>query len=105
MSCLSTTWSKPSNQLGECGLSNVRSWIVITSSLHRTDPCQSFLYILYLAVDANFKLKGKDRKLQDIELMPGGGAFVEESAYQEHIKNYVDQPEVRRRCLTTAFLY
>jgi len=37
--------------------------------------------------------------------MLGGGAFVEESAYQEHIKNYVDQPEVRRRCLTTAFLY
>ena len=58
------------------------------------DPCR-FLYILYLAVDANFKLKGKDRKLQDIELMPGGGAFVEESAYQAHICNYIGQPEVR----------
>jgi hypothetical protein len=49
---------------------------------------------MYLAVDANFKLKGKDRKLQDIELMPGQGIFVEEGAYQEHLWNYVDEPEV-----------
>lgn len=55
----------------------------------------SFLYILYLAVDAIFKLKGKDRKLDDIELMPGYGVFVEESAYQTHLKGYVEQPEVR----------
>jgi len=46
---------------------------------------------LYLAVDANFKLKGKDHKIQDIELMPGYGVFVEESGYQQHIGNYVDQ--------------
>ena len=54
----------------------------------------SFLYTLYLAIDTNFKLKGKDRKIQDIELMPGTGVFVEESAYQEHLRSYVDQPEV-----------
>ena len=42
----------------------------------------------------NFKLKGKDRRLEDIELMPGWGPFVEESAYQDFILNYVDQPEV-----------
>ena len=67
------------------------------------DPCR-FLYILYLAVDANFKLKGKNWKLQDIELMPGGGAFVEESAYQAHICNYVDQPEVRCHVFYGIFL-
>lgn len=53
-----------------------------------------FLYILYVSVDANFKLKGKDRGLEDVELMPGWGPFVEELAYQTFISNYVDQPEV-----------
>ena len=54
-----------------------------------------FLYILYLAVDVNFKLKGKDPNLSDVELMPGQGVFVEESQYQAHLKHHVDQPEVR----------
>lgn len=54
-----------------------------------------FLYTLFLAVDANFKLKGKDRQIKDIELLPGQGAFVEETEYQEHLKAYVEEPEVR----------
>ncbi|EDR06772.1 uncharacterized protein LACBIDRAFT_299636 [Laccaria bicolor S238N-H82] len=53
-----------------------------------------FLYILYISVDGNFKLKGKDRGLKDVELMPGWGPFVEESAYQAFIADYVDQPEI-----------
>jgi hypothetical protein len=56
---------------------------------------RSFLYTLFLAIDANFKLKGKDRGINDVELAPGWGCFVEESRYQEHIARYVDQPEVR----------
>ena len=54
-----------------------------------------FLYTLYVAVDANFKLKGKQRHLDDVELMPGWGAYVPEAPYQTHIANNVDQPEVR----------
>ena len=53
-----------------------------------------FLYILYISIDANFKLKGKDQGLEDIKLMLGWGPFVEELAYQDFIVNYVDQPEV-----------
>ena len=53
-----------------------------------------FLYILYLAIDANFKLKGKQRHLKDIELMPGWSAYVSEKEYQQHIATYVDQTEV-----------
>ncbi|KAJ2911619.1 hypothetical protein MD484_g8794, partial [Candolleomyces efflorescens] len=45
----------------------------------------AFLYTMFLAVDANFKLKGKDRKLDDIELGSGWGAFVEENQYQEFL--------------------
>lgn len=54
-----------------------------------------FLYTLFLAVDANFKLKGKARGLKDIELMPGWAFCVEETAYQKHLLDYVDEPEVR----------
>lgn len=53
-----------------------------------------FLYILYLAVDANFKLKGKECGLKDIELMLGWAYFIKETKFQEHVANYVDQPEV-----------
>jgi len=53
-----------------------------------------FLYILYISVDANFKLKGRNRRLEDIELTPGWGPFVEESEYRNFVSNYVDQPEV-----------
>jgi hypothetical protein len=39
-------------------------------------------------------LKGKERNLKDVELMPGWGPFVEELEYQKYIANYVDEPEV-----------
>ena len=54
-----------------------------------------FLYILYIAIDGNFKLKGKERNVNDVELMPGLGAYVTETDYKSHIANYIDQPEVR----------
>jgi hypothetical protein len=50
--------------------------------------------MLFLAADANFKLKGKDRRIDDLELAPGWASFVEESRYQEHIVKYADQTEV-----------
>ncbi|KAI0042927.1 hypothetical protein FA95DRAFT_1575419 [Auriscalpium vulgare] len=56
-------------------------------------PDQSWLYEQVFAVDANFRLKLKDRGLRDIELMPGWAYYVEESAYQRLIKNHVDVPE------------
>ena len=59
-----------------------------------TEKLFRYLYILYLAIDANFKLKGKDCKITDIDLTLGLGAFVDENQYQDFIKDYVDQPEV-----------
>ena len=53
-----------------------------------------YLYTLFLAVDGNFKLKGKERHINNVELMPGWGAYVPEDPYQTHIANYVHQPEV-----------
>jgi hypothetical protein len=64
-----------------------------------------FLYTLFLAVDANFKLKGKDRGINDLELAPGWASFVEEGRYQEHIVQYVDQSEVCVVGLITSCLF
>jgi len=66
-----------------------RSLITLIIHLYR------FLYILYLSIDGNFKLKGKERNVNDVELMPGLGPYVTETDYKSHIANYVDQPEVR----------
>jgi hypothetical protein len=52
------------------------------------------LYTLFLAVDANFKLKGKERGIEDFELDPGWGSYVQNERYKAHVKEYVDQPEV-----------
>ena len=53
-------------------------------------------------MDVNFKLKGKDCGINDPELAPGWASFVEETRLQKHIKDYVEQPEVRivydKRC-------
>jgi hypothetical protein len=48
-------------------------------------------------VDANFKLKGKARKINDVELAPGMGCFVEENTYQQHLTQYVNESEVMSR--------
>ncbi|KAF8223891.1 hypothetical protein L208DRAFT_1314782, partial [Tricholoma matsutake] len=58
-----------------------------------TDPKQ-YLYTQFLAVDGNFKLRLKEHGINDPELAPGWGYFVEEEAYQAFIKNFIDQPEV-----------
>jgi hypothetical protein len=66
-----------------------------------TEVVSRFLYLLYIAVDANFKLKGKERGLKDVELTPGWGAYVPQDEYTAHISNYVDQVEV---CSDVSYL-
>ncbi|KAF6741396.1 hypothetical protein DFP72DRAFT_1115848 [Ephemerocybe angulata] len=53
-----------------------------------------YLYTLFLAVDANFKLKGKARKIKDVELISGLAAFVEEGGYQQFLLQHVNEPEI-----------
>jgi hypothetical protein len=53
-----------------------------------------FLFTLFLAIDANFKLKNKDRGIKDFELDPGLGCYVEHSRYQSHLASHTDQHEV-----------
>jgi hypothetical protein len=56
-----------------------------------------FLYTLFVAVDANFKLKNKERGIEDIELSAGGGCFVDTEPYEKHLEEYgVKAPDVCR---------
>jgi hypothetical protein len=57
-----------------------------------------WLYALILAMDANFKLKCKDRGINDVELAPGWAYFVEQNRYMAHLKDHVDEPEVSCSC-------
>ena len=58
---------------------------------------QVSLHFVYLC-RRKLQVKEQDRGLEDVELVPGWGPFVEESAYQDFISNYVDQPEVSILC-------
>lgn len=55
----------------------------------------SWLYTLFLMLDANFRAKCKARGLDDLELGSGWSYFVEETAYQAHLAKYGEQTEVR----------
>ncbi|KDQ33848.1 hypothetical protein PLEOSDRAFT_1073975 [Pleurotus ostreatus PC15] len=54
----------------------------------------AWLYTLFLAIDANFKLKSKSRGLEDVELDPGWSYFVNDARYKAHLLKHSDQPEI-----------
>lgn len=58
---------------------------------------QRWLYILILALDANFRLKRRIVSSNHLDpgLTTGLAYFVEETAYQEHLKKYGNQLDVR----------
>ena len=64
-------------------------------SLSYTHVWNRFLYALYITIDGNLKLKGKQCYLKDIELMPRWRAYVLEQEYQSHIADHVEEVEVR----------
>ena len=54
----------------------------------------SWLYCLFLAIDANFRLKLKSRGIKDPELGSGLAYFVDTVKFQEHLKEHTHQGEV-----------
>ncbi|KAJ7429083.1 hypothetical protein B0H11DRAFT_1769987, partial [Mycena galericulata] len=69
------------------------------------DPKYRFLFMLILALDANFKLKNRLRANEryDPPLGPGWGAFVEPTLYKEHLRNYVGETDVSAISTCIAF--
>ena len=70
------------------------SYVFILYSVPSSNASLRWLNTLILSMDANFKLKSKERGIRDPELAPGWSYFVHEEQYQEFLKNHVDQPEV-----------
>ncbi|KAF7327199.1 CxC2 domain-containing protein [Mycena kentingensis (nom. inval.)] len=64
-----------------------------------------FLYMLVLAVDANFRLKNRIRpnEINDPSLGSGWAYWVEPEGYQEHVKKYVKETDMTT-CLAFAAL-
>ncbi|KAF7358760.1 CxC2 domain-containing protein [Mycena sanguinolenta] len=64
-----------------------------------------FLYMLLVALDANFKLKNQMRKNEhpDPPLGPGLGYFVEPSKYKMHLQKYVPEKDIST-CIAFAAL-
>ncbi|KAJ7256755.1 hypothetical protein C8J57DRAFT_1650145 [Mycena rebaudengoi] len=60
-----------------------------------------FLYALYLAMDANFRLKRKDvsSEKRDPGLGEGWAFFCELKEYMEHVNAHWDQPQERSHCV------
>jgi hypothetical protein len=47
-----------------------------------------------MSTDANFKLKLKNRKLQDVDLSEGWAYFVVEKEYKKYYQAHADEAEV-----------
>ncbi|KAI0066772.1 hypothetical protein BV25DRAFT_1867938 [Artomyces pyxidatus] len=56
---------------------------------------EKWKYAIMFAIDANFKLKLKNRGLEDVKLAPGWSYFVDDEPYQAHIETYKDQVEMK----------
>ena len=53
-----------------------------------------WLYSLFVAIDANFRLKLKSRGIKDPELGPGLAYFVNTPKFEAHLKDHVGEDDV-----------
>ncbi|KAJ7204612.1 hypothetical protein C8J57DRAFT_1618880 [Mycena rebaudengoi] len=62
---------------------------------------EKFLYALFLAIDANFRLKRKDisSKEKDPGLGPGWVFFCEVGSYMQHVEKHWKEPQERSCCV------
>ncbi|KAJ7805460.1 hypothetical protein B0H14DRAFT_3485136 [Mycena olivaceomarginata] len=95
-------------KLGEC---TVMCWACphdgrnLPENWREVAPAYRFLYMLIVAMDANFRLRNRMRanEIDDPSLGPGWGCWVDSTAYRDHIKNYVPESDVST-CIAFAAL-
>ena len=70
--------------------------INLPTNWDEADPSVRFLYVLFLALDANFRLKNRIRSSDDKDpgLHTGLAYFVENKPYREHVLKYASQTDV-----------
>ena len=61
----------------------------------RTELTLRWIHAQFIAVDANFRLKSKNRRINDPELGSGWTYFVENSEYARHVANNPHERDVR----------
>ncbi|KZV60023.1 hypothetical protein PENSPDRAFT_552578, partial [Peniophora sp. CONT] len=73
-----------------------RPGINLPDGWENAPPDERFLYQLLIAIDANFKLKMKDKGAKNIELGDGWSFFVEDAPYTRHIETNSDMTEMKQ---------
>lgn len=58
------------------------------------DVHRRWLFSLFVAMDANFRLKLKSRGIKDPELGSGLAYFVNAGKFQTHLKSHIDEDDV-----------
>ena len=58
------------------------------------DVHRRWLFSLFIAIDANFRLKLKSRGIKDPELGSGLAYFVNAGKFETHLKGYIDEDDV-----------
>lgn len=63
-----------------------------------------YIYSMFIAIDANFRLKRRavSSDARDPALSSGMGYFVEDFAYRRHVLNHADEQDVRSHSLHLA---
>jgi len=79
---------------GTLNLINARKSLQLPNELFLTGSVCRWLYSLFLAIDANFRLKLKTRAIKDPELGSGLAYFVDTIKFQKHLKDSVPTDEV-----------
>ena len=92
LACPHPGWNLPDNWDSVCGanewdISFYGSQILLTYS--------RWIYVQFIAVDANFRLKSKNRQIKDPELGSGWSYFVENTTYTHHVAKPSHEKEVR----------
>ncbi|KAJ7834491.1 hypothetical protein B0H13DRAFT_2426871 [Mycena leptocephala] len=93
------------NARSVAGRVHMTGGICLPTGVTWTQNISAFLYMLLLAVDANFRLKNRKRKneIDDPSLGPGWGYWVEPEQYQKHLKKYVNEKDTST-CIAFAAL-
>ena len=65
---------------------------------HSMTAHHRWLYSLFIAIDANFRLKLKARGIKDLELASGLAYFVNNGKFEAHLKDHTDEDNVSISC-------
>ncbi|KAG1886583.1 hypothetical protein F4604DRAFT_1917395 [Suillus subluteus] len=74
----------------------------VLDDLANVSPNQRWLYSLFLAIDANFRLKHRfvSNNIMDPGLSRGWGYFVEEQQYKAYLHDHADEAQEKSACIS-----